>query len=95
VHIDNEGEALTTMHIVIDSPEDQVYVTYQGVTFSIYLSDDIPERAFFPKPIVLDVMCEDDLTLTHTGNYHDGDGLRVCVDGKVQDSYDRTYSKEN
>lgn len=92
MRIDNEGEAPTTMHIVIDNPEDQVYVTYQGVTFSIYLSEDAPERAFYPNPVVLDVMTEDDLTLTQA---EPGDGLRVCLNGKVRESFDRTYSKEN
>lgn len=94
MRIENGEEAPETMHIVLDDPDDQVYVTYQGVTISIYLSEDLPERAFHPNPIVLDVMTEDDLVLTHAHPTEPGDGLRACFNGRIHERFDRTYLKE-
>lgn len=94
MRIENEGEALTTMHIVLDNPEDQVYVTYRGMTLSIYLSELAPERAFDPRAVEVDVMTEDDLVLTRPSRKSDlGDGLRIYL-GTQPESFDRTYLKE-
>lgn len=93
MRIDNEGEAPTTMHIVIDNPEDQVYVTYRGVTISIYLGEQEPELVFYPQPIEVDIMPEDDLLLTPPAWTGDGDGLRIYHNGEPKLRYNRTYSK--
>ncbi len=99
MHVDNEGEALTTQHIVLDDPDDQVYVTYQGVTISISLAQQAPELTFFPRAIEVDLMTEDDLDLTYPGVDHatntmrPGDGVRITTNGEVLERLDRSYRK--
>ncbi|GAB3830086.1 hypothetical protein [Kribbella italica] len=96
MHIDNEGEALTTQHIVLDGPDDQLYVTYQGVTLSISLGEMDPELVFHPRPIELDIMTEDDLVLTrHSPRSEPGDGVRIHLDGIEYAQLDRAYLKDN
>lgn len=100
--IANDDEADTTMHLVIDDPHDQIYVTYQGLTLSISLGASNPQKVFTPRPVELNVMPDDDLELTpptricREGVLYPGpgDGLRIALDGKTVSRYDRTYRKD-
>ncbi|WP_405056994.1 hypothetical protein OG474_30190 [Kribbella sp. NBC_01505] len=95
MRIENDDEAQATQHIVLDNPEDQVYVTHNGMTLSISLGDVEPERVFQPYPIELDIMTEDDLVLDYPTGTESGDGLRIRINGEFPFvRFDRTYTKE-
>ncbi|WP_405057075.1 hypothetical protein OG474_30605 [Kribbella sp. NBC_01505] len=100
--IANDGEAPQTMHLVLDDPDDQIYVTYQGLTISVSLGQPNPDDVFQPRPVELSLMPEDDLDLVrpplvrHDGMRYigPGDGLRVELKGKTVNRFDRHYRKD-